>query len=282
MDDYSGARKVFAHAVALEQGGKMKSAIACKGNIVYILNFDKTILLRFELSRGRFDSEVCFNADDYDSDEFREENGKIVFVTRGEGGYDREKICKSPGITFDHLNEMFNTFWDAADEISGMVKFNANDLKLLDENLSHVEFLSEELKPVILQRDIFAGSIIKLERKKFSGLMDSEDDIADDFGPVGMRTNDLFALFAFNPTVTMYFLPPTSGYFMVEGTEYGMKAVVAKCLYDDLGTIDVLSKEDDNGREKQESGHPEQEADRNVDQGQEPERLVRRRRVSQE
>ena len=286
MADLSGAVNVFKHAVALEQSGKMKSVIACKGNMIYILNFDKTILMKFELSRGEgFKSEVCFNADDYDSDSFKEDGGKIIFAIKGEGNYDREKICKAPGIGFKRMEEMFNQFFGKGEETIAVISFTGNDLKLLDESLSHVEFISEGLKPVILQRDIFAGSVIKLEKKEFAGFKDEidPDEIAEDYGPVGMRTNDLFALFAFNDIVSLFFLPSTYGYFIVEGKEYKMKAIVAKCLYDDLGKIEILGKEEiDHGGEISENGGTKQEADRSVDQGQESERPIRRRRVAQE
>jgi len=285
MADLSGAVNVFKHAVALEQSGKMKSIIACKGKVIYILNFDKTILMKFELSRGGFESEVCFNANDYDSDSFKEEGGKIIFTIKGEGNYDREKICKSPGIGFKRMEEMFDQFFGKGEETIAAISFTRNDLKLLDESLSHVEFISEGLKPVILQRDIFAGSVIKLEKKGFAGFKDEidPDEIGEDYGPVGMRTNDLFALFAFNDIVSLFFLPPTYGYFIVEGKEYKMKAIVAKCLYDNLGQIEILGKEEiDHGGKISENGGTQQEADRSVGQGQESQKSIRRRRVAQE
>jgi hypothetical protein len=279
MVDMSEATRVFSHAVALEQNGKMKSIIACKGNIVYILNYDKTVLFRFELSRVAFQSELCFNADDYDSEDFREENGKIIFVTKGEGGYDREKICKAPNIDFKNTEVMFNKFWGYSEGAVAVVKFTSNDLKLLDESLSHVEFLSKDLQPMILQRDIFSGSVIKLEKKKFKGLDIDSDEITSDFGPVGMRTNDLIALFTFNPILDLFFLSQQYGCFIIEGKEYKMKAIVAKCLYDDLGSIEILNKEEEkNGGKISKNGSTEQEVDRNVEQSQESERPARRRR----
>lgn len=279
MADTTEATRVFAHAVALEQSGKMKSVIVCKDNQVYILNYDKTVLMRFELSRVKFESELSFNADDYDSEEFREENGKIIFVTHGEGGYDREKICKAPNVNFKDVESMFNQFWGSSEESLAVISLTNNELKLLDESLSHVEFLSKDLQPQILQRDIFSGSIVKLERKSFKGLSINKDEIAEDFGPIGMRTNDLSALFTFNDVVDMFFLPQKYGYFIVEGKQYKMKAIVAKCLYDDLGTIEVLNKEGNNGgREVSKNRSAEQEVDRNVDENQKSERPIRRRR----
>ena len=279
MTDYSGVEKVFAHAVALEQSGKMKSVIACKGRVVYMSNFDKTAILRFELSRANFEKEVCFKADDYDSDHFFEREGKIIFEIKGDGGFDRKKICRAPDTNFQELDERFSHFWDVPDErIVANINLTSKDLNLLDENLSHVEFLSEERKPTILQRDIFAGSIIKLERKKVSGLMAVGDNVKDDFGPVGMRTNDLFALFAFNPALDLFFLDSDYGYFLAEGQEYGLQAVIARCTYDDLGVIGFSGEEEQNGRQEQENGNPQQEAGGDADEGAQPQGLRRRNR----
>ena len=46
--------RVFTYGVALEQGGTQKNAVFCWENIIYIMNSDKTILLRFETSVNEF------------------------------------------------------------------------------------------------------------------------------------------------------------------------------------------------------------------------------------
>jgi len=228
---------IFSYAVALEQSGRQKNTIFGFEDVIYILNADKTVLLKFKLTSKELKQMIAFTANDYDSQDFYFEDGAIVFVQKGTE-FERKKRCKAPDQTFKDAEVLYQKF-AAHDSFQASIAFYKDSIALLNENLSHVEFFSKEKKLYILQRDIFAGSVIELTRKETSGLGVelSEDEIKEDFGPIGMRTNDLFALFAFNKRVKINFLPPAKGYFVIEGDHYGMTGIVAGCLYDDIGEL---------------------------------------------
>jgi len=252
---------IFAHAVSLEQSGKMKNTIYVYKDIVFILNFDRTVLIRFKIKMGQFPSKICFNANDYDSFDFRLENDKIIFKQQGKGNYDREKICHSPDLNFDEVKKLFNGFYCEDYENLPKIIFNVQDLELLEENLSHVEFLSHKLNPIILQRDIFSGTLIKLTKKSKQGFDLTDLKLKKDiFPPVGMRTNDLFSLMLFQNNIEIYF--SNENYFYVTGRFGNMFAIISKCLYDNLGTIEILNEGEKNGRQIKENGFTKQEINR--------------------
>jgi hypothetical protein len=233
---------IFAHAVALEQAGRMKNTIYCYGKEIFILNYDKTILLRFELSPmvKPFESAVGFNANDYDSSKFSEKDGKIVFFRSG-GGFERKKSCAVPGKNFNEVKSLFEKFWNGASNelIGAKINLDKEVLSLLEEDLSHIEFSSENKKLVILQRDLYSGTIIRIDRKKEGGLglSSAKDSIAEEFGPVGIRTNDLIALFSFSRDLNILFPPAGKGYSLINGMSGKMQGILAWCLYDEIGNI---------------------------------------------
>lgn len=231
---------IFAYAVALEQAGRMKNTIYCYGKEVFILNYDKTILLRFELSPmvKPFESMVGFNANDYDSSKFSEKDGKIVFFRSG-GGFERKKSCTVPGKNFNEVKALFEKFESLAPERMAVITLDRDILGLLEEGLSHIEFSSENKKLVLIQRDLYSGTIIRIDRKKEGGLGLSsvKDVIKEDFVPIGIRTNDFNALFTFSRELTFVFPNPTSGYCLVTGMSGKMRGILSWCLYDELGII---------------------------------------------
>ena len=68
---------IFAHAVALDQKGQLKNSIICKDSNVWIVNYDRTVILKFELPDLAlpFKEEISFNANDYDSPNFKMVDG---------------------------------------------------------------------------------------------------------------------------------------------------------------------------------------------------------------
>jgi hypothetical protein len=237
----SEAEEIFAYAVALEQQGRQKNTIFCFKDIIYIVNYDKTIVMKFLISNSIFDSPVGFFANDYDSPQFYIEDDKIVFLKK-ESGLERKKYCKPPDQDFAYAEVIFNKFYpDNLKELSVM-SLHKNVIGLLDENLSHVEFVGRDKKMQILQRDIYTGSLIEIKKfKSGTGVTEGQDSIFD-FSPLGMRYIDFAAMFAFmgdTDQVKFYFNCDKS-YFVVEGPRNSMKAIVAGCLYDDIGTINIL------------------------------------------
>lgn len=226
---------MFAHAVALAQNGKMKSTIHCGGEEVFILNMDNTLILRYK-SPQVFEESFSFFANDYESPRIRIDEGKVVFVTNS-GGLKRTKVCPAPKTGFKEIKAI----WEKLQEEpispdSHKIILMKEMAALLEDGLSHVEVSKEEDGPVVLlQRDIYSGSRIEVERNKSgSGLMEVDDDFS--FNPIGIRTIDFAALFTFSDSLTWYILPDKKWVFFEDNTGR-LSGVLAQCLYDELGEI---------------------------------------------
>ena len=225
---------IFAHAVALQQNGRLRNTIYCKKMKIYIVNQDQTVILQFRLREGEeyFDTPVSFAANDYDSKNMEERDGKICFL-QNDAGFDRVKSCKTPRMDTDDVDEMFRGFKLTP---HNKVSLHKNILSLLEDNLSHIEFAAVDGKLIISQRNIYSGSVISLTREKAKGLGFQETDKLDDFAPIGLRTNDFIALFSFVDHINFYF-PIDQGYAWAKSRDkkMKMKVIISKCVYDELG-----------------------------------------------
>ena len=224
---------IFAHAVALQQSGRLRSTVYCLGRKVYILNQDHTVLLRFRLrkiDKMEFETPVSFNANDYDSKEVEVRDEKICFITSA-AGFTRVKSCRTPSLSPDEVDLMFKSY---EVEEKNTVTLHSKMLPLLDENLSHIEFSCEDGELKIVQRNIYSGSVIEIKREKTGGLMEVTDQL-EDFAPTGLRTNDLLALFSFIDVLQFHFWG--NGFVVVDSKDerMPMRALVSRCRYDELG-----------------------------------------------
>lgn len=242
--------QIFSHAVALDQSGNMRNTIYATGKEVFILNYDNTILLRFRLrpSEINFQNPISFRANDYDSNEFYEENGKIVFLS-GKGDYRRKKSCSVPDLAPDSVKELFESF----PKPNGFsMTFDKGILSLLEDNLSHMEFVGEKDKELqLIQRNIYSGAIVEVQRSG-KGLI-SDSKLPFNLGPLALRTNDFQAMFAFQNSLKFTFPNPeddnSGDYVRVDSTDkkkQNMTGLISCCLYDEIINI----KEAHNGRQK--------------------------------
>ena len=264
---------IFAQAAALHQAGRLRSTIYAHEDVIHILNGDKTVILFFmNPDPPTFLEPYCFEADDYDSNEMEIADGRVVFVQRGEQ-FERRKYARIPPITSAEVSELFQrhlTEFEAGDESE--ITIHKEMLPLLDPSLSHLEIISDRGNPVFIQRDIYTGSLIRLDRRGDDGLFDTTEGgnpLPDTFGPVGIRTADFMSLFSFSDTIKIIFSTAVKGYCLVEGEFMGMLGVISFCLYDDLGTI-TLSRKETNGREKSEKSGGERKAHQEAGAGSEP------------
>lgn len=233
----STTASMFAQAVALAQNGRMKSTIHVGGHWVYIQNMDHTILLRYKAPQT-FEEAFSFFANDYESDRIRTENGQVVFVSHS-GELKRTKTCAAPKSTFE---EAESSWKHHAPDKSHFFTVTKEGAGLLDDNLSHIEISQAPGKPVmLLQRDIYSGARIEVERSMASGgsLMDgAEEDFS--FSPIGIRTVDFQALFTFVEAVDFYPQPEGNNWMYFEAAKGGMTGILGTCLYDEIG---LLAKE---------------------------------------
>ena len=259
---------IFRHARALHQSGQMKSTIYASGHTVFILNMDNTVILRFVVSKRDLgiESEISFVANDYYSDDFREEDGRIIF-TRKEEGFIQEKSCRAPDMTFTEVEELWDKYVELDRKQHHNQKMTLADkfINMLDLSLSHLEIKSEDKRPIITQRDIYTGAIIttKIEEVGLGKTAEAITTIKEDFGPIGIRTEDFIALFAYNDHITFYF-HPTSPFMLIQGEKLSMSGVLAGCVYDEMGETMVIidEKEDkEDGRQEPKNRRGKQKTD---------------------
>ena len=151
---------IFSQAMALTQAGRLKNTIYVEGKNIFILNSDNTVLLRFQLreSETAFHAPIAFAANDYDSNQFYEEGGRIVFVTQN-GDYERKKTCKTPGMSPGEVEKLFDSY----EEVDGEeIEIGSDLLPLLDSDLSHIEFSVEDGNLFIRHRNIYSGTILEI------------------------------------------------------------------------------------------------------------------------
>jgi hypothetical protein len=235
--------EIFAQAVALTQSGNLRSTIYAMGKTVFILNMDETVLLRFRLrdSEVAFEHPISFRANDYDSNEFEEKDGKIIFLS-GNEEFERKKSCGVPGRTPEQIQDLFNSYSTEGREY---VTISNRVLELLDDSLSHIEFSGNRGEQItIIQRNIYSGAVVEIRKKEGKGLLSSQitKGLPEDFGPVAIRTSDFVSMFSFlNPLEFSFPVDSRGDFFTVRGTNprvRDMFGVISACLYDEIIQIE--------------------------------------------
>jgi hypothetical protein len=232
--------RVFAQAVSLDQSGRLKNMVFVNGSEAFILNHDNTVALRFKMSADEacFQEPLSFFASDYEGTHLEEEGGRIVFVTR-KGEFTRRKSCAVPDAILEDVTGIFQRIKHGA----GSFELSAKIVELLDPDLSHVEFHHDGQSGLsLIQRNIYNGTVIEIKQHndKTIGfqLNTAKGAPAPMNWPVGIRTGDLIALFAFNENLRMYY-GQGLGYLYVLGRDprLPMDGAVALCQYDELINI---------------------------------------------
>lgn len=236
---------------------------------------DGTVLLKFRLRKSEttFQNPISFRANDYDSRNFYEEKGKIVFVTEN-GRFQRKKSCGTPDATPDEIETLFKQYSENGECVS---KISNDILSLLDESLSHIELSGNKQGMILIQRNIYSGSYLEITRKEKKGLGIStdEDNFPEDIKPIGIRTNDFIALFSFCSLIEFRFGTDLSYVkFKSLDPRIDMEGIIALCTYDELGTISTCEGGRNGRREEQKNRRGECKPDTEVER-------IRRSRRSQ-
>ncbi len=234
----ASVEQIFAHAVAMEQSGGLRNTVYALGNEIFIFGYDHTILLRFKLRKSEtpFADPISFRANDYDSQEFYEEDGKIVFAQHS-GEYTRLKRCGTPDTTPAEVKAIFEKLLKAQGEFVE-VQLDKQVLPLLDRSLSHTEFVGVEGEPLkLIQRNIYSGTTIEVEKGGGGGLLGAET-MADDIEPIALKTPDFAALFLFQDALRFQLPVLGKGDFIrvdsMVKQRRDMTALVACCIYDEI------------------------------------------------
>lgn len=253
---------IFSQAVALNQSGRLRNTIYCIDSEIFILNSDNTILLRFPDTGLRFEVPVSFRANDYESKKFYTEGDKIVFETRRDG-FVRKKSCGTPEAAPNDIRHIYEEF-DRDIPDAPVIRLNKAVLGVLDDNLSHIEFSGGAERLKIVQRNIYDGTLIEVTKERKGVFIADQDWIPKEFGPIGIRTNDFIALFAFQNDIEFTF--SNWGYvpFRSLKGKFDMEGLMSWCVYDEMGNVEILLGEVDKkyGRQEQKDGHSESEPDR--------------------
>jgi hypothetical protein len=243
---------IFLHATALAQSGSLWNAIYALEREIYIFNYDHTVLLRFRLrdTESAFSHPISFRANDYDSNKILEEDGRIVFITH-QGDFQKKKICGKAEFEPDEIRSLCSHFLSLKDHAVEKVTLDKDLLSFLNPYLNHIEFSGKKggyLKMV--QRNIYDGGIVEIQEQSKS--IFASDTLKNDFGPVGLKTNDFKALFTFLNTLEFQFPANNQEDFIlvrsVDKNKRDMVGVLACCLYDEI----IQIKEVRNGRQEQE------------------------------
>lgn len=228
--------RIFAQAVALDQSGGLKNAIYASGREIIIINFDYTVLLRFRLrgTEAAFEHPISFKANDYDSNEFEEQDGRIIFTTE-QSGYKRKKTCGTAEMVPDEAKTLLSHYLDNSGERQ-LVVIDRAALSLLDDDLSHIEFSGKKGEPLkMIQRNVYSGGVVEVMEANDSLF---QQTLSHDFGPVGIRTNDFKALFTFQDQLRFEFPAEENDDFIIvrsiQKDKRDMVGVIAACVYDEI------------------------------------------------
>ena len=243
--------QIFSHAVALDQSGGLRNTVYAIGNEIYILNYDHTVLLRFLLrkSEAPFQSPVSFRANDYDSNEFHEEDGRVIFLSE-QGGYIKKKSCGTPDMEPSEVQDLFRTFEEKESRMIPVI-LSKDVLSLLERELSHTEFVGKKgdhLK--LVQRNIYSGGIIEIQQQT-EGLLSETEPLPRSTEPMAIKTDVLAAMFAFQDALCFHIPVKGKGdYIMVKSLDSrkrDMKGFIAGCLYDEI--IEIKEAGNNGGKE---------------------------------
>src|SRR3990167_4798120 len=219
---------IFSYAVALDQAGKQKNTILCRNREIFMINFDKTILLHFDLPKScfAFNEDIIFDANDYDSSNFYIEDHSIIFKTV-QDGYIRKKKCgTNKTVNLNDISELYRSYTEK--EITSNFVLRREINNLLQDDLSHIEIHYDKGLKVI-QRDIFSGTIIEITKDKSGLNLAANTDNLSPFNPIGLRTIDLEALFNYDREISFSFVEDLN-YFVIKGKTTGMQGILAWCL----------------------------------------------------
>jgi len=230
---------IFSHAVALQQSGRLRNTIYCRGSFVYIFNQDHTVLMRFTIPSAsvKFKHPISFFANDYDSRRFTEKDGCICFIQTSSDNtheYVRVKSCRVPNFKTTDIKKLFDKYESRFKKVNG-VEISEAFCQFLDSALSHVEFSSKDGKLIGVQRNIYTGAATTItQNKKQQKLLTSESKLRN-FEPIGLRTNDFTAIFTFAKSVQFWFGRKGTVRFCSKDPRMPFVGFISQCMYDELG-----------------------------------------------
>lgn len=237
-------------AAQLKNGSQQDSVVVAKGDVAYVINSERTMLVRIGLG-SMVGVEVAWRSEDWEDGarSVTTHDGVTEFLVV-QSNVEKRKTCPAPGVTFAEVDTAWKRETAAGPEftlVGSMIKSN------LDDSLSHIEFWNIGGKLVIKQRDLYGGSVIELRMKVMAN-----DGVVPNFDRVALRTKDFLGLLMVDGTGDRPTFQFGKQATFVTGKTF--RAVLGNCVYDDMYTV----KELQDGRQEQEKRSGEQGTDPEV------------------
>lgn len=218
--------RLVAAALHFGRGAAGDAVLAWRGNDAYVLSHDKVICLHSSKLPHR-ETAVCFRVCDYETPDVQQRGNQVIFSVR-QGNEMAEVTVPAPPESFAGLAGLFARFKAGVVGRPGVMLSNGL-LRLLADDLPHVEFLWDDNQCRIVQKNVYTGKTLLIRKMP---------QRAGEGKPLALRTADLFALFSL---ANAFLLTHCGDYFFL--TDFrGLEAIVGGCLYDDLGDLNILSE----------------------------------------
>lgn len=240
-------KKAFKFAQELEQTVKLRNVVLCRGNTIWVVNLDRTLILCFSLvsKTSLFPKDILFYSNEYEAENFiTEEDGTASFIST-EGEYTRKK--KNSAV-FNLKDIDIQKLWTdlMIDKKKATATFTLNDklIPLFRDVLPHIEFSSQEKQLIIKQKDYYGGAEITVEKNVNSVrklLTDPMNLIKEDLQPIALRTIDLLSLLSIEKNITFYLDNKSPGRCLFESKGL-LRGLISWCVYDELGHIEYIGE----------------------------------------
>jgi len=257
----SKLQHIFSFAVALEQNGRLRNTIYCHKQTIYVINQDHTVIIRFPIKDIvvkkdgdlSFENPVAFRANEFEGKWISIEKDKICFHSK-DGSFTAVKKCVAPSLSFEEIDAVFIRHMKKKDKRFS-IEISRGIWNHLDESLSHIEFRVKKHEWLIVQRNIFDGSV-RVISKTPSTSEDVSKQLTEEITPqtssklprrmgaIAVRSGDLRAMFegkfkGKNGSLHLIFEKKKPVILIDNSKSTGpndpkFQAIIATCIYDEL------------------------------------------------
>lgn len=214
--------QIVAAAVNFGRGAAGDAVVAWRRRMVYVLSYDRTVLLRVTGVTPVRDDEVVFRACDYEGPLCSMEGLKVIFKIADNAAVEVPR----PSYSFEGLDALFERL--RPDPVAANPSLFLSDrlLAVIDDGLPHVEFTWQGHDCIIRQRDIYTGKLLTIR---------AMPNVHADTDPLAIRTADLLGLFKLGKTILLE--RHGSMFHATDGQHWS--AMVGGCLYDAMGRLEI-------------------------------------------
>jgi len=235
----------------LRNGSQQDSIVLVKDRVAYVVNSERTMIMRIELDDA-FPSEIRWRSADWeDGARSVETSGDTTVFRSSQTGAARTKSCPAPQVRCEEVDAAWGSISSTVAGLSGFILVGSVLQNSLNEDLSHVEFWNRDGQLSIKQRDLYGGTLIELDLNLMAN-----DGAYLDIDRVAVRTKDFLGLFLIDGIGQQPVFRFGENVTLVEGTTF--QALLGNCIYDDMYSVGEISS----GRQEQEERPGEQGPDR--------------------